>query len=56
MGEEEKLMGNGLGMHKSPSTSSNGSRVAVPDEVIVVENSTDEEDEETKALNPIPIV
>merc|ERR1719494_1705373 len=45
-----------LGMHKSPSTSSNGSRVAVPEEVIVVENSTDEEDEETKALNPLPIV
>jgi len=54
--EEEKLMGPTLGMHKSPSTSSNGSRVAVPEEVIVVENSTDEEDEETKALNPLPIV
>merc|ERR1712013_198203 len=59
--EEEKLMGPltslaSLGMHKSPSTSSNGSRVAVPEEVIVVENSTDEEDEETKALNPLPIV
>jgi len=39
------------GMHPSPSTSSNGSRVAV-EEVILVENSTDEEDEETKALNP----
>ena len=25
-------------------------------QVIVVENSTDEEDEETKALNPLPIV
>jgi len=59
--EEEKLTGPltslaSLGMHKSPSTSSNGSRVAVPEEVIVVENSTDEEDEETKALNPLPIV
>merc|ERR1719477_342480 len=59
--EEEKLMGPltslaSLGMHESPSTSSNGSRVAVPEEVIVVENSTDEEDEETKALNPLPIV
>merc|ERR1712032_1478745 len=53
---EEKMMGPTLGMHKSPSTSSNGSRVAVPEEVIVVENSTDEEDEETKALNPLPIV
>merc|ERR1712013_523510 len=57
----EKLMGPltslaSLGMHKSPSTSSNGSRVAVPEEVVVVENSTDEEDEETKALNPLPIV
>merc|ERR1712062_727800 len=57
--QEEKLMGPltslaSLGMHKSPSTSSNGSRVAVPEEVIVVENSTDEEDEETKALNPLP--
>ena len=36
--EEEKLMGPlaslaSLGMHKSPSTSSNGSRVAVPEEV-----------------------
>jgi len=56
MEEEEKMMGPTLGMHKSPSTSSNGSRVAVPEEVIVVENSTDEEDEETKALNPLPIV
>ena len=34
--EEEKLMGPTLGMHKSPSTSSNGSRVAVPEEVIRV--------------------
>ena len=25
-------------------------------QVIVVENSTDEEDEETKALNPLPLV
>ena len=38
--EEEKLMGPltslaSLGMHKSPSTSSNGSRVAVPEEVII---------------------
>ena len=34
--EEEKLMGPTLGMHKSPSPSSNGSRVAVPEEVIRV--------------------
>ena len=34
--EKEKLMGPTLGMHKSPSTSSNGSRVAVPEEVIRV--------------------
>ena len=38
--EEEKLMGPltslaSLGMHKSPSTSSNGSRVAVPEEVMI---------------------
>ena len=32
--EEEKMMPV-RGMHKSPSTSSNGSRVAVPDEVSV---------------------
>jgi len=62
--EEEKLMlakvlefnGQHPRINKSPSTSSSGSRVAVPDEVIVVENSTDEEDEELKALNPVPIV
>ena len=35
--EEEKLMGPTLGMHKSPSTSSNGSRVAVPEEVMTME-------------------
>jgi len=40
-----------LGMHKSPSNSSNGSRVAVEEE-ITVEATTDEEDEELKALNP----
>ena len=34
--EEEKLMGPTLGMHKSPSTSSNGSRVAVPEEVKIM--------------------
>ena len=34
--EEEKLMGPTLGMHKSPSTSSNGSRVAVPEEVMTM--------------------
>ena len=42
--EEEKLMGQtlggfsgpALGMHKSPSTSSNGSRVAVPEEVMTL--------------------
>ena len=35
--EEEKLMGPlaSLGIHKSPSTSSNGSRVAVPEEVMI---------------------
>lgn len=54
--EEEEKVAPVRGMHKSPSTSSNGSRVAVPEEVIVVENSTDEEDEETKALNPLPLV
>jgi len=58
--EEEKLTQSGSmdskRMTKSPSTSSSGFRVAVPDEVIVVENSTDEEDEELKALNPVPIV
>lgn len=58
--EEEKLIQssvmNSQRMHKSPSTSSNGSRVAVPEEVIVVENSTDEEDEELKSLNPLPLV
>ena len=36
--EEEKTLagfsGPALGMHKSPSTSSNGSRVAVPEEVM----------------------
>ena len=36
MEEEEKMMGPTLGMHKSPSTSSNGSRVAVPEEVMVM--------------------
>eukprot|EP00092_Neocalanus_flemingeri_P054641 GFUD01064375.1.p1 GENE.GFUD01064375.1~~GFUD01064375.1.p1 ORF type:complete len:116 (-),score=48.60 GFUD01064375.1:7-309(-) len=40
-----------IGINTSPSTSSNGSRVEV-EEVILVENSTDEEDEERKALNP----
>lgn len=40
-----------IGIPKSPSTGSNGSRVEVP-EVIVVESSADEEDEELKALNP----
>ena len=59
--EEEKLMGTSnslasLGMHRSPTISSNGTRVAVPEEVIVVENSTDEEDEETKVLNQLQIV
>jgi len=46
---EQGLVGS---MTHSPSTSTNGSRVAV-EEVILVENSTDEEDEELKALNPI---
>lgn len=45
--DEEALMG----LHKSPSTNSNGSRVVVK-EVISVENSGDEEDEEKRALNP----
>jgi len=45
---EQGLVGR---MSHSPSTSTNGSRVAV-EEVILVENSTDEEDEELKALNP----
>merc|ERR1712106_222409 len=45
---EQGLVGS---MSHSPSTSTNGSRVAV-EEVILVENSTDEEDEELKALNP----
>jgi Na+/H+-dicarboxylate symporter len=51
--EDEQIIVNSKRMHKSPSTSSNGSQVAVPEEVIVVENSTDEEDEELKALNPV---
>jgi len=50
--EDDQLSVESKRMHKSPSTSSNGSQVAVPEEVIVVENSTDEEDEELKALNP----
>eukprot|EP00092_Neocalanus_flemingeri_P040388 GFUD01043987.1.p1 GENE.GFUD01043987.1~~GFUD01043987.1.p1 ORF type:complete len:516 (-),score=93.80 GFUD01043987.1:82-1629(-) len=45
--EEESL----IGLSKSPSVTSNGSRVEVPEEIIV-ENSTDEEDEELTALNP----
>jgi len=47
--DEEAL----IGLHKSPSTTSNGSHVEVK-EVIIVETSTDEEDEELRALNPVP--
>eukprot|EP00092_Neocalanus_flemingeri_P000746 GFUD01000790.1.p1 GENE.GFUD01000790.1~~GFUD01000790.1.p1 ORF type:complete len:335 (+),score=67.34 GFUD01000790.1:137-1006(+) len=45
--EEESL----TGLHKSPSATSNGSRVEVAEEIIV-ENSMDEEDEQLTALNP----
>jgi len=52
-GNEQDVSEQGLvgSLTHSPSTSTNGSRVAV-EEVILVENSTDEEDEELKALNP----
>merc|ERR1719369_1777452 len=55
-GNEQDMSEQGLvgSLTHSPSTSTNGSRVAV-EEVILVENSTDEEDEELKALNPCTV-
>jgi len=50
-GEDNSENNSLLSIHESPSTSSNGSRVAV-EEVIMVDNSTDEDDEEIQELNP----